>query len=85
MSLKEDRYMTESQLPGTPAAAGSGRALAFPVDQIGVWTSTACVIYCLLTPVVLSISSVSAHFLPFEERTLAPLQWSLVHLEQLRL
>ena len=30
---------------------------------------TPCVIHCLLTPVVLSISSVSAHFLPSEERT----------------
>jgi len=45
------------------------RTLAFPVDQIGVWTSTLCVIHCLLTPVVLSLSTVSAHFLPSEERT----------------
>jgi hypothetical protein len=39
------------------------------VDQIGVWTSTLCVVHCLLTPVVLSLSAVSAHFLPSEERT----------------
>jgi hypothetical protein len=43
--------------------------LALPVDQIGVWTSTLCVVHCLLTPVVLSLSAVSAHFLPSEERT----------------
>lgn len=52
------------------AAQGSGSLTrSLPLDQIGIWTSTACVIHCLLTPVVLSISSVSAHFLPSEERT----------------
>jgi uncharacterized membrane protein YfcA len=34
-----------------------------------MWTSGLCVIHCLLTPVVLSLSAVSAHFLPSEERT----------------
>jgi hypothetical protein len=61
--------MTESQPPEAPATGNRGRTLAFPVDQIGVWTSTLCVIHCLLTPVVLSLSAVSAHFLPSEERT----------------
>src|SRR6202161_3476380 len=61
--------MAESQLPEISAATNSGRAFTFPVDQIGVWTSTLCMIHCLLTPVVLSISAVSAHFLPSEERT----------------
>jgi len=61
--------MTESQLPEAPATGSPSRTLAFPVDQIGIWTSALCVIHCLLTPVLLSISAVSAHFLPSEERT----------------
>src|ERR1700757_4824107 len=60
--------MTESQFPESPATTNPRRGL-FPVDQIGVWTSSLCVIHCLLTPVVLSLSAVSAHFLPSEERT----------------
>jgi uncharacterized membrane protein YfcA len=61
--------MTESQAPKASAKGSSSWTLAFPVDQIGIWTSTLCVIHCLLTPVLLSISAVSAHFLPSEERT----------------
>jgi hypothetical protein len=61
--------MTESRLPQDYATNDRSRMLAFPVDQIGVWTSTLCVVHCLLTPVVLSLSAVSAHFLPSEERT----------------
>jgi hypothetical protein len=61
--------MTESELPKAPETGRRSRTLAFPVDQIGIWTSTLCVIHCLLTPVLLSLSAVSAHFLPSEERT----------------
>lgn len=61
--------MTDSQLPGAPPTDSPSRTLAFSVDQIGIWTSTLCVIHCLLTPVLLSLSAVSAHFLPSEERT----------------
>jgi hypothetical protein len=61
--------MTELQLPKAPETGSRSRALAFPVDQIGIWTSTLCVIHCLLTPVLISLSAVSAHFLPSEERT----------------
>ena len=61
--------MTESRLPQDPATNSRSRILAFPMYQIGVWTSTLCVVHCLLTPVVLSLSAVSAHFLPSEERT----------------
>ena len=59
--------MTESQLPEAPATGSPIRT--FPVDQIGIWTSTLCLIHCLLTPVLLSLSAVSAHFFPSEERT----------------
>jgi hypothetical protein len=59
--------MTESQLPEASATGNPSRM--FPVDQIGIWTSMLCVIHCLLTPVLLSLSAVSAHFLPSEERT----------------
>ncbi len=51
------------------AAAATRRLLAIPADQLGVWTSALCVIHCMVTPVVLSLSVVSAHFLPSEERT----------------
>ena len=45
------------------------RVLTFPADQLGIWASGFCMVHCLLTPVVLSFSAVSAHFLPSEERT----------------
>jgi hypothetical protein len=61
--------MTKNQLTDAPDYSSPHRGFALPVDQIGVWTSTACVIHCLLTPVVLSTSAVSAHFLPSEEKT----------------
>ena len=47
----------------------SRRVLAIPTDQLGVWASALCVVHCLLTPVVLSLSIVSVHFLPSEEKT----------------
>jgi uncharacterized membrane protein YozB (DUF420 family) len=37
-------------------------------DRVGVWASTVCVVHCLLTPVLLSMSVVFVHFLPSEER-----------------
>ena len=37
-------------------------------DRLGVWTSSLCVIHCILTPVLISSSAVLAHFLPAEER-----------------
>src|ERR1700756_919021 len=45
------------------------RALAMPAGQLGIWASTLCIVHCIVTPVVLSLSVVSAHFLPSEERT----------------
>ena len=46
----------------------SAERLTWP-DRLGVWASTACVVHCLLTPVLLSMSSVLAHLLPSEEST----------------
>ena len=37
-------------------------------DRVGVWASALCVVHCLLTPVLLSISAVFVHFIPSEER-----------------
>jgi hypothetical protein len=62
-------HRTESQFPEAPLTNSPSRTFSFPVDRIGIWTSTVCVIHCLLTPVLLSVSAVSAHFLPSEERT----------------
>lgn len=52
-----------------PKPSNSNRFLAVQADQVGIWASALCMIRCILTPVVLSISAVSAHFLPSEERT----------------
>ena len=38
-------------------------------DRLGIWASALCMVHCILTPVVLSLSAVSVHFLPSEERT----------------
>ena len=62
---------------GSGQSEGPGKSLAIPVDQLGIWTSTLCVIHCLVTPIVLSISAVSAQFLPSEGGHIALSQWSL--------
>jgi hypothetical protein len=61
--------MRKVELTDASGSEDSGKALEIPVDQIGIWTSALCVIHCLVTPIVLSLSAVSAHFLPSEERT----------------
>jgi hypothetical protein len=38
-------------------------------DRLGIWASGMCAVHCLLTPAVLSLSAVSVHYLPSEERT----------------
>lgn len=43
------------------------RVAAF--DRLGIVTSAACFIHCIATPVLLSFSAVSAHYLPTEEHT----------------
>lgn len=47
-----------------PTSAAVSRQWA---DRLGVWTSALCVVHCLLTPLLLSLSAVAAHFLPAEE------------------
>jgi uncharacterized membrane protein YfcA len=39
------------------------------IDRVGMVASAACFIHCLLTPIVLSLLAVYAHFLPSEEHT----------------
>lgn len=51
------------------SAGNLNKVLTLPADQIGIWASGLCMVHCLLTPIVLSFSAVSAHFLPSEERT----------------
>ena len=38
-------------------------------DRLGIYASALCVVHCILTPVLLSVSVVGAHFLPSEEHT----------------
>ena len=49
------------------------RALSLPAklsaDKLGIWASALCVVHCIVTPVLLSVSAVFAHLLPGEERT----------------
>ena len=43
-------------------------------DTFGIWVSALCVVHCIATPLLLSMSAVVAHLLPAEEsvhRTLA--------------
>jgi hypothetical protein len=61
--------MNQQSLREESKSGNLDRVLTLPADQIGIWASGFCVVHCLLTPVVLSLSAVSAHFLPSEERT----------------
>ncbi len=38
-------------------------------DRLGICASALCVVHCIATPVLLSLSAVFAHYLPTEERT----------------
>jgi MerC mercury resistance protein len=52
----------------------TSRVSAFSADKLGIWASTLCVVHCIVTPVLISVSAVFAHFIPGEEkmhRTLA--------------
>ncbi len=43
------------------------QALSLRADRLGIIASTLCFVHCILTPVVMSLSSVWAHYLPSEE------------------
>jgi hypothetical protein len=47
----------------------SSRVSAFSADKLGIWTSALCVVYCIVTPVLISVSAVFAHLIPGEEKT----------------
>jgi hypothetical protein len=47
----------------------SSRVSTFSADNLGIWASALCVVHCMVTPVLLSVSSVFAHFIPGEEKT----------------
>jgi len=57
-SSKDRHAMTSNQVSWTGAA-----------DRIGIVASSVCFVHCLVTPVLLSLSAVYAHFLPTEEHT----------------
>lgn len=59
--------MTKTDFPASEQGRLASRILSIPADRIGVWASSLCVVHCLLTPVVISMSAVFAHFLPSEE------------------
>jgi uncharacterized membrane protein YfcA len=42
--------------------------LSLNADRLGIIASALCFVHCILTPVVLSLSAVWAHYLPLEER-----------------
>jgi hypothetical protein len=44
------------------------QALSLRADRLGIFVSAACFVHCILTPVVLSLSAVTAHFLPADEK-----------------
>lgn len=51
--------------------AAAERFVSFPLspDRLGIWASAACFVHCLLSPILVSLSIVSAHLLPSEEHT----------------
>ena len=47
----------------------SSRVSLFSADKLGIWASALCVVHCVVTPVLISVSAVFAHFIPGEEKT----------------
>jgi hypothetical protein len=45
------------------------RTLALSADRLGIWASALCVVHCIVTPVLLSMSVVFSRLIPGEERT----------------
>jgi uncharacterized membrane protein YozB (DUF420 family) len=54
---------------GFQLETASKQAPAVWADRMGIWASALCIVHCLVTPILLSMSAVFAHFLPSEERT----------------
>ncbi len=44
------------------------QVLSLSADRLGIIASALCFVHCIVTPVVLSLSAVWAHYLPSEER-----------------
>jgi MerC mercury resistance protein len=49
------------------SSEGNQQTLSIRADRWGIIASTACFIHCIVTPVVLSMSAVSAHYVPSDE------------------
>jgi MerC mercury resistance protein len=47
----------------------SSRVSALSADRLGIWASALCVVHCIVTPVLISVSAVFAHLIPGEEKT----------------
>ena len=45
------------------------RSSAFSADNLGIWASALCVVHCIATPILLSMSVVFVHLIPGEEKT----------------
>ena len=45
------------------------RASTFSADNLGIWASALCVVHCIVTPVLISMSVVLARLIPGEEKT----------------
>ena len=45
------------------------RSSTFSADSLGIWASALCVVHCIVTPVLVSMSVLLARLLPGEERT----------------
>ena len=55
--------------PEQTAQLTEPRLAILPIDTLGIGTSALCIVHCLLTPVLLSFSTLLAHTLPSEEST----------------
>src|SRR5258708_7517109 len=49
--------------------SASSRVSFLSADNLGIWASALCVVHCIVTPVLISMSAVFAHFIPGEEKT----------------
>jgi hypothetical protein len=45
------------------------RTSLLSADNLGIWASALCVVHCIATPILLSMSVVFVHLIPGEEKT----------------